>query len=338
MAPIPNALQAGSPSTARPKQTANANANANANAIRLSEKTTSPNDGSPLPSRLTRSDLAAFLPFVRDLDILEQSDLSARLARPRPRSSRNAQTYSQSRARNELSSRMETDSRDVNQEEQPDELSAEDEEDEECSKAGPSRIRRVDGPNFAPTYQDRSSSNGLPSKKRKRTGSSNTTTRRGMTRNIRGNSSPSPWDEREMNQWPVMASELHVEASDETLEESIESFASRYIRINNLSLALTRNQRASLGGDEVEDEREGQGISCSGQREGEDELDLDLDLDLEPELPEGLVSSAVEMVNRVLVGLAGCRPPGIGKKRKKMETFDWMGVLDVAGMIPLEVE
>ncbi|OCF42346.1 hypothetical protein I317_03850 [Kwoniella heveanensis CBS 569] len=317
MAPIPNALQAG-PSSMLSRQSPPTITNANASTVSDAASVS----GSPLPSRLTRSDVANFLPFVQDLDVLEQTDLSARLAR-RPTIHPGAH-FIGGRHRTGIGPGSRNQAADEQEEDLAD--SAVDDEDEDGDArmiAGPSRARRVDGPNFAPTYQNTTTSNRLSTaKKRKRTGASTINGGRrgwkGTRRGRGGSSTSSPWDEREMVRWPVMASELHVEVSDETLEESIQSFASRFIRINNMTLVR-----------KAWDEADG------NERNQKDDNEED---DLDPVLPEALVSSTVEMVNRVLVGLAACRPADIGRRRKQMEIIDWMGVLDVAGMIPSEVE
>ncbi|KIR28726.1 hypothetical protein I309_02219 [Cryptococcus deuterogattii LA55] len=102
--------------------------------------------------------------------------------------------------------------------------------------------------------------------------------------------------------WPRAIEELEP-LSSSSLQDAITSFATSYIRKKHLVLP-------KLGDDEDEDRQ------------------------IDPILPGNLVSSTVEMLDEVLVNLAGVRPPNVQKKRKEMNVLDWEGVLDVASMIP----
>lgn len=102
--------------------------------------------------------------------------------------------------------------------------------------------------------------------------------------------------------WPRAIEELEP-LSNSSLQDAITSFATSYIRKKHLVLP-------KLGEDEDEDRQ------------------------IDPILPGNLVSSTVEMLDEVLVNLAGVRPPNVQKKRKEMNVLDWEGVLDVASMIP----
>lgn len=104
--------------------------------------------------------------------------------------------------------------------------------------------------------------------------------------------------------WPRAVEELEP-LSSSSLQDAITSFATSYIRKKHLVLP-------KLGEDEDEDENR----------------------QIDPILPGNLVSSTVEMLDEVLVNLAGVRPPNVQKKRKEMNVLDWEGVLDVASMIP----
>ncbi|XAO22806.1 hypothetical protein I312_101580 [Cryptococcus bacillisporus CA1280] len=104
--------------------------------------------------------------------------------------------------------------------------------------------------------------------------------------------------------WPRAIEELEP-LSSSSLQDAITSFATSYIRKKHLVLP-------KLGEDEHEHE----------------------DRQIDPILPGNLVSSTVEMLDKVLVNLAGVRPPNVQKKRKEMNVLDWEGVLDVASMIP----
>ncbi|KIR54116.1 hypothetical protein I315_03173 [Cryptococcus gattii Ru294] len=102
--------------------------------------------------------------------------------------------------------------------------------------------------------------------------------------------------------WPRAIEELEP-LSNSSLQDAITSFATSYIRKKHLVLP-------KLGEDEDEDRQ------------------------IDPILPGNLVSSTIEMLDEVLVNLAGVRPPNVEKKRKEMNVLDWEGVLDVASMIP----
>lgn len=101
--------------------------------------------------------------------------------------------------------------------------------------------------------------------------------------------------------WPLMVEEIPDLPS--TIQESILAFASAYVRQHRLSVpqdSILRNPS-----------------------------DTD-----EPTFHANLIPSAIEVIDRVLVGLAGTRPVGKKQTRKVMGCMDWQSVLASSSVLP----
>nr|XP_031857432.1 uncharacterized protein CI109_007159 [Kwoniella shandongensis]KAA5524504.1 hypothetical protein CI109_007159 [Kwoniella shandongensis] len=158
----------------------------------------------PPPSRLTRIDFAAYASYLDNIEVDSKRDL-AKLLLQRRKKGRPANS---DEGRTEISN----DAGDEDQDDDDDD--AEEEDDEAQRQRSGSSLRRVDGPEFVPLYQDAVHSTAV--RKRKR---------------VRDSSSVADDNTR----WPLSPSELPL-STIASLEEAIINFASAYIREHHLSL------------------------------------------------------------------------------------------------------
>ncbi|WVR04504.1 hypothetical protein IAU60_001508 [Kwoniella sp. DSM 27419] len=169
-------------------------------------------------------------------------------------------------------------------------------QDRRSRRSSTTRPRRVDGPSFTPTYQDaKGSTNALARRKARR-----------REDQADGKASTS-------TRWPLAPAEIPPEVDHEYLKEAITTFASRYLRTHKLRFPPDPLDAAPVPPSDNADE---------------------LELELEPELPEDLVGSTIQMIDSVLVNLAVCRPVGVGRERRHMGTMDWGGVVEAACLTP----
>ncbi|KAK8846812.1 hypothetical protein IAR55_005900 [Kwoniella newhampshirensis] len=208
----------------------------------------------PQPSRLTRSDFAAYASILDGIQTDAEEDLAKSLMRRREDRSTSTR---------------------AGEPEVPD-VTIDDEVDNTGRQRSVSRPRRVDGPEFAPVYQDAVHSTAVKKRKKLRKGSVN----------------------HDGTRWPLPPSDLPTYIP--TLEETIVTFASTYIRENRLFLP-----------------------SLVSESEDDDPYPL---------LPPSLVPSTIRMINQILVNLAGVRPAETKKRRKTMSTMDGSAVLNIASM------
>ncbi|WVQ69081.1 uncharacterized protein L199_007293 [Kwoniella botswanensis] len=250
--------------------------------------------GSPGPSRLSKRDVENYLSFATHLDRTEEYDLSWRLSHP-------PDAHMQQKVPIPVAAESE---RGIEDESELEDLDAEVEtENQEGNhqSSSPNKLRRVDGPGFAPSYQDVS---GVlhKNKKRKRDDKDK---------------------ERERFKWPLSTAELDKQSEKDggigidSLEDTIKSFAMSYIRLNGLKSPYTDHKQSQGEGEE----------SLSNQI-----FDPDLEQEMESSLPDDFIKSTKEYLNRMLTNLAVIRPADIGKKRRQMGTIDWMGVLSAASL------
>ncbi|OCF76763.1 hypothetical protein I204_02464 [Kwoniella mangroviensis CBS 8886] len=252
--------------------------------------------GSPGPSRLSKHDVANYLNFATNLDRTEEYDLSWRLSHP-PDAHRQQKLQIPIIAENEDGLENELESEDL-------EVEVETEgEGGDHQSSSPNKTRRIDGPGFAPSYQDVSGS--INKNKKRKTDDRD--------------------KEREKVKWPLSTAELDKQTQQnggigidsDPLEDTIKSFAVSYIRLNGLKSPYTDNNHGNGEGEE----------SLSHQI-----LDPDLEQELESSLPDDFIKSTKEYLNSILTNLAIMRPADIGKKRRQMGAIDWMGVLSAASL------
>ncbi|WVW78635.1 hypothetical protein I302_100595 [Kwoniella bestiolae CBS 10118] len=245
--------------------------------------------GSPGPSRLSKSDVANYLSFASHLtlDPREEHDLAWKLSHPIRSRKDEAPTIIQP----EPGAGAGVDLADVELENEV-----------EHQSTSPDKPRRVDGPSFAPTYQDDQRLIHQNKKRKRDVGEDK---------------------ERDGVRWPISIKELDKQNQKnggtqvDSLEDTIKSFVISYIRSNGLKSSYSTNKHDSVEGEE----------SLSNGI-----LDPDLEQEIESTLSDDLFNSAKDFLNRLLVNLAILRPADIGKKRRQMGTIDWMGVLGAASL------
>lgn len=101
--------------------------------------------------------------------------------------------------------------------------------------------------------------------------------------------------------WPLMVEETPHPPS--TIQESVLAFASAYVRQHRLSVRQDSILRHPSDTDE-------------------------------PTFHANLVPSTIEVIDRVLVSLAGTRPVGKKRARKDMGCMDWQSVLAASSVLP----
>ncbi|WWD07849.1 hypothetical protein V865_005956 [Kwoniella europaea PYCC6329] len=250
--------------------------------------------GSPGPSRLSKHDVENYLSFATHLDRTEEYDLSWRLSHP-------PDAHRQQKVPIPVAAESERGMEDESELEDLDEEVGTENEGGNHQSSSPSKLRRVDGPGFAPSYQDVS---GVlhKNKKRKRDDKDK---------------------ERESIKWPLSTAELDKQSQQkggigiDSLEDTVKSFAMSYIRLNGLKSPYTDCKQSKGEGEE----------SLSAQI-----FDPDLEQEIESNLPDDFIKSTKKYLNRMLMNLAVIRPADIGKKRRLMGTIDWMGVLSAASL------
>jgi hypothetical protein len=101
--------------------------------------------------------------------------------------------------------------------------------------------------------------------------------------------------------WPLMVDEIPDPPS--TIQESILAFASAYVRQHRLTVPQDSILRHPSNTDE-------------------------------PTFHANLIPSTIEVIDRVLVSLAGARPVGKKQTRKDMGCMDWQSVLAASSVLP----
>ncbi|WRT64934.1 uncharacterized protein IL334_001874 [Kwoniella shivajii] len=268
----------------------------------------SPDSPPPKPPRLSRSEVATYWNIVQDLESNEEHDLAWKLSRP----TRSAQSHSH------IVTDPENGEGDIIENQDEDGMRI----DEARQHRSISRPRRVDGLSFTPSYQDEHNSTFKNRDK-------------GKNKRKRGSAQ---WDERDSTKWPLSINQLHSnsiskENNIDTLKDNIISFASSYIRLNN----LLPPSKPTVPKNNDNDNNNQRKSSTSTNRNrntktnksmNEDEI---VDMDIEDGgLSDNLGQSTVEILNKTLISLAILRPAELGKNRKLMSTINWNGVLSAS--------